>query len=53
MAIVGGAIIPIAQGALADRMGIHLAFVLPAVCCAGRGTRKGKSETCPTSISFW
>jgi len=32
MAIVGGAIIPLAQGALADRIGIHLAFVLPAVC---------------------
>lgn len=32
MAIVGGAIIPVAQGALADRIGIHLAFVLPAVC---------------------
>jgi hypothetical protein len=32
MAIVGGAIIPIAQGALADRIGIHLAFILPAVC---------------------
>ena len=32
MAIVGGAILPVAQGALADRIGIHLAFVLPAVC---------------------
>jgi FHS family L-fucose permease-like MFS transporter len=32
MAIVGGAIIPIAQGALADRIGIHLAFTLPAIC---------------------
>jgi FHS family L-fucose permease-like MFS transporter len=32
MAIVGGAIIPLVQGALADRIGIHLAFVLPAVC---------------------
>jgi len=32
MWIVGGAIIPIAQGAIADRIGIHLAFILPAVC---------------------
>jgi FHS family L-fucose permease-like MFS transporter len=32
MAIVGGAIIPIAQGALADRIGIHHAFILPALC---------------------
>ncbi|HWB85322.1 MAG TPA: L-fucose:H+ symporter permease [Bryobacteraceae bacterium] len=32
MAIVGGAIIPIAQGALADRIGIHMAFILPALC---------------------
>lgn len=32
MAIVGGAIIPIAQGALADSIGIHTAFILPAVC---------------------
>jgi MFS transporter, FHS family, L-fucose permease len=31
-AIVGGAIIPVVQGALADRIGIHHAFVLPAVC---------------------
>jgi FHS family L-fucose permease-like MFS transporter len=32
MAIVGGAIIPLAQGALADRIGIHHAFVLPVLC---------------------
>jgi FHS family L-fucose permease-like MFS transporter len=32
MAIVGGAIIPLAQGALADRIGIHHAFILPAIC---------------------
>src|SRR5947209_12692572 len=29
MAIVGGAIIPVAQGAIADRIGIHHAFFLP------------------------
>ncbi len=32
MAIVGGAVIPLAQGALADRIGIHHAFILPALC---------------------
>jgi FHS family L-fucose permease-like MFS transporter len=32
MAIVGGAIIPVIQGALADRVGIHHAFILPAIC---------------------
>jgi MFS transporter, FHS family, L-fucose permease len=31
-AIVGGAIIPVAEGALADHIGIHHAFVLPALC---------------------
>ncbi|MGC1660840.1 MAG: glucose/galactose MFS transporter, partial [Candidatus Acidiferrales bacterium] len=31
-AIVGGAIIPLAQGALADRIGIHHAFFLPVIC---------------------
>lgn len=32
MAIVGGAVIPVAQGALADTYGIQTAFILPAVC---------------------
>ncbi len=31
-AIVGGAVIPVAEGALADRIGIHHAFILPALC---------------------
>ena len=31
-AIVGGAIIPIIEGAIADRVGLHIAFLLPAVC---------------------
>ena len=31
-AIVGGAIIPLVQGYIADRMGIHHAFFLPAIC---------------------
>jgi FHS family L-fucose permease-like MFS transporter len=32
MAIVGGAIIPLAQGAIADRIGLHHAFFLPVIC---------------------
>ncbi len=32
MAIVGGAIIPLTQGAIADRIGIHHAFFLPVIC---------------------
>lgn len=32
MAIVGGAIIPLAQGAIADHVGVHHAFVLPMIC---------------------
>ncbi len=32
MAIVGGAIIPLLQGVLADNMGIHHAFILPVLC---------------------
>ncbi len=31
-AIVGGAVIPLTQGALADRIGVHHAFILPALC---------------------
>jgi len=31
-AIVGGAIIPWVQGLIADRIGIHHAFILPAIC---------------------
>src|SRR3982075_2977231 len=32
MAIVGGAILPLLQGVLADRIGIHHAFIIPAIC---------------------
>jgi MFS transporter, FHS family, L-fucose permease len=31
-AIVGGAIIPLLQGVFADHIGIHHAFILPAIC---------------------
>ncbi|NUM72223.1 MAG: glucose/galactose MFS transporter, partial [Ignavibacteriaceae bacterium] len=32
MAIVGGAVVPLAQGLIADSIGIHHAFILPVVC---------------------
>lgn len=32
MAIVGGAVVPFAQGLLADRIGVQHAFVLPLLC---------------------
>jgi FHS family L-fucose permease-like MFS transporter len=32
MGIVGGAILPVLQGVLADSIGIHHAFILPAIC---------------------
>ena len=34
MAIVGGAILPVVQGAVADRFGVHLAFLVPMVSYA-------------------
>ena len=33
-AIVGGAIIPVIQGKIADHVGVHHAFILPLVCYA-------------------
>jgi FHS family L-fucose permease-like MFS transporter len=32
MAIVGGAIVPLLQGVIADNIGIHHAFILPVIC---------------------
>ncbi|KQV46753.1 sugar MFS transporter [Duganella sp. Root336D2] len=34
MAIVGGALVPFAQGALADSIGVQASFMLPAACYA-------------------
>jgi FHS family L-fucose permease-like MFS transporter len=34
LAIVGGALLPLIQGGLADTIGIHLAFLMPIVCYA-------------------
>jgi FHS family L-fucose permease-like MFS transporter len=32
MAIVGGAIVPLLVGAMADRVGLHHAFIIPVIC---------------------
>jgi len=32
MAIVGGAILPVVQGVIADKLGLHHAFILPVLC---------------------
>jgi MFS transporter, FHS family, L-fucose permease len=32
MAIVGGAVIPLIQGAIADQIGLHHAFFIPVIC---------------------
>ena len=32
MAIVGGAIVPVVQGALADAIGLHHSFVVAGLC---------------------
>ena len=32
MAIIGGAIVPVVQGAIADHIGIHHAYLLPVIC---------------------
>ena len=32
MAIVGGAILPVVQGLIADQIGLHHAFLIPVIC---------------------
>jgi len=55
MAIVGGAIIPVLEGVLADRIGIQHAFILPAICYlyivyyALRGSRPVVPLAAPTA----
>ncbi|HKJ45610.1 MAG TPA: sugar MFS transporter [Balneolales bacterium] len=34
MAIVGGALIPVIQGVIADNIGVHHAYILPLICYA-------------------
>jgi FHS family L-fucose permease-like MFS transporter len=58
MAIVGGAIVPLAQGALADRIGVQLAFVLPLGCYlfivfyGWRGSRVENAVPLPQSAAL-
>ena len=54
MAIVGGAILPVVQGVIADRVGLHHAFVLPVICYLyilfyGLSGSKANSERCATA----
>jgi FHS family L-fucose permease-like MFS transporter len=52
-AIVGGAIIPVMQGALADRIGIHHAFILPVLCylyIVYYGLRGSKPDAVPSQL---
>lgn len=54
MAIVGGALIPLFQGALADRIGIHHSFLLPVLCysyIAYYGVKGSVPEFVKTSTS--
>lgn len=50
MAIVGGAILPVAMGAIADSLGLQSAFLLPAMCYlyivyyGFKGSKHGKIE---------
>jgi len=52
MAIVGGAILPVIQGVIADHLGLHHAFVLPVICYLyilyyGLSGSKPNSQRCP------
>jgi FHS family L-fucose permease-like MFS transporter len=54
MAIVGGAILPLLQGGLADSIGIHHAFFLPALCYVYilyYGFRGSRHKPTPTQLT--
>lgn len=57
MAIVGGAVVPVVQGVLADSIGIQLAFVLPVICYAyigwfaARGSRERRAAAVPAPLA--
>jgi len=56
MAIVGGAVVPLLQGLLADRIGVQHAFVLPLLCYGYvawygfRGSRQHVVLAAPSSV---
>jgi FHS family L-fucose permease-like MFS transporter len=56
LAIVGGAILPVIQGAIADQFGLHHAFVLPVLCYLyiafyGLSGSKPNSERAATALA--
>ncbi|MBU8976906.1 MULTISPECIES: sugar MFS transporter [unclassified Lysobacter] len=57
MAIVGGAVVPLLQGVLADRIGVQMAFVLPLACYAFitwygfRGARREALDEAPVPVA--
>ncbi|HEY0503493.1 MAG TPA: sugar MFS transporter [Lysobacter sp.] len=57
MAIVGGAVVPLLQGLLADRIGVQMAFVLPVFCYAFvawygfRGARRAHAEATAVPVA--
>jgi MFS transporter, FHS family, L-fucose permease len=59
MAIVGGALIPLIQGAVADSIGIHHAFFLPVICYlyilfyALRGSMPNSARYAHKSVNAW
>ncbi|HEX6880304.1 MAG TPA: sugar MFS transporter [Terriglobales bacterium] len=53
-AIVGGAIIPLVQGFIADHIGVHHAFFLPAICylyIVYYGLKGSKHASAPTAAA--
>ena len=54
MAIVGGALIPVVQGALADKIGIHHCFIIPVLCylyIAWYGMAGHRSRNAPVTVT--
>jgi FHS family L-fucose permease-like MFS transporter len=56
MAIVGGAVVPVVQGLLADALGMRLAFLLPVLCyayIARFGAKAQVRETPGKRVTRW
>ncbi len=52
-AIVGGALLPVIQGLIADRIGVHHAFFIPVLCylyIAAFGLTRGRSTHSPAEV---
>jgi FHS family L-fucose permease-like MFS transporter len=50
MAVVGGALVPLAQGLLADWQGIRFAFALPALCYAAIAAYGAAGHEAPAGL---